>query len=311
MRNKISISYFDREKHAVMQEKVFAGGFLFWSYNSRLGRLATDLVLSHKAVSLLYGWLNRRPFSRHRIRSFVEEMNVKADEFTCSIDDFDSFNHFFVREIDPRQRPIHSDPDVCIAPVDGKILAYPVIMPDTIFRIKRSTFNLRSFLDDRTLAERFAGGSMIVSRLSLADYHHFHFPDWGVPRKAVPIRGKYYVSGPYALSTLIPFYKENHRALTLFDSDNFGQMAIIEVGAFTVGSIQQRYRPGVRVSRADQKGFFELGGSTVVLLFQEDSIELDPDLCMNTRNNLETYVRLGDSIGRRSSQRSKKARSAA
>ena len=73
---------------------------------------------------------------------------------------------------------------------------------------------------------------------------------------------------------------------------------MLEVGAFTVGSIQQRFRPGVRVRKGDHKGVFELGGSVVVLLFEQGAIQLDQDLRDNTRSGLETFVRLGESIGR-------------
>ena len=139
---------------------------------------------------------------------------------------------------------------------------------------------------------------MVVCRLCLADYHHFHFPDSGIPEASEPIPGKYYAGGPYSLSALIPFYSENYRMLSLFNSDHFGAMAIVEVGAFTVGSIRQRYVPGVRITKGCRKGFFELGGSTVVLLFEKGAIQIDKDLCENTEKNMETYVRFGDAIGR-------------
>lgn len=295
----MSIIYYDRKSRELMTERVYAGGFLTWAYNARLGRLATDLLLRGKFVSQLYGWFHKKPFSRWRIKPFVKKMGINNNESILSLEHFATFNDFFIRETDHSKRPIHKDPRACIAPTDGKILAYRVVEPDTTFRIKRSSFNLREFLCDDLLTERFAGGSMVISRLCLADYHHFHFPDSGIPGKAKSIQGKYYAGGPYALRWLVPFYSENHRMVTLFDSDNFGQMAIIEVGAFTVGSIQQRYQPGLHVAKATHKGFFELGGSTVVLLFQRNSIELDQDLCENTRNEVETYVRLGDSVGRR------------
>ena len=303
MNHKIAIRYYHRESAAMMQEQVYAGGFLSWSYNTRLGRLATDLLLCRKFVSRLYGWINDRPSSRRRIKPFVKKMNISTEELTCNLEDFACFNDFFTRKINLAKRPICSDPDVCIAPVDGKVLAYPVVKPDTTFRIKRSSFNLSSFLQDDSIAHRFADGSMIVSRLCLADYHRFHFPDSGIPGRAVSIRGKYYAGGPYALSSLVPFYRENHRMLTLIETDHFGEVAMVEIGAFTVGSIRQLYQPGQHVDKGADKGFFELGGSTVVLLFQKGAIKLDHDLCTNTKSEIETYVRLGDSLGRRRCQR--------
>jgi phosphatidylserine decarboxylase len=297
MNDRFSIKYLDRTEGMLRTERVCADGFLNWLYNYRLGNLSNEFVFRQKYVSQLYGWIHNQRLSRGKIVPFMQKMNVNADELICEIEDFTSFNDFFKREIDLSKRPINPSPHACIAPVDGKILAYQSIDPDMTFRIKRSIFNLRSFLFDETLVERFSQGSMLVSRLGLKDYHHFHFPDSGVPGEAKSIKGKYYASGPYSLRKLIPFYSENYRMLTIVDSEHFGQILMVEIGAFTVGSIQQRYRPGRRVVKGDRKGFFEMGGSTVALLFEKGRIELDRDLCVNTRNDIETYVLMGDSLG--------------
>jgi phosphatidylserine decarboxylase len=224
-------------------------------------------------------------------------MEISMDEVLRPLEDFSDFNDFFTREIDLSKRPMNKDQRVCVAPSDGKVLAYPSVPRDQTFRIKRGIFTLHEFLQDASLADQYANGSMVVSRLSLRDYHHVHFPDSGIPRKAVAIDGKYYAGGPYSLRTVVPFYTENHRMLTLFDSDHFGRIAIIEVGAFTVGSIEQRYEAGRHVAKGAHKGFFELGGSTDVLLFEKGRIRFDEDLCTKTKAGIETFVRLGDSIG--------------
>ena len=297
MRETLSLTYYDRATGVLMSEPVYAEAFLFWSYNTRMGHLTTNLLLRQRFLSKLYGWFHKQPWSRRKIESFVQKAKVNVDELVHPLKDFADFNAFFTREIDLSKRQINKDPRVCVAPTDGKVLAYPFVGVDTTFRVKRGIFNLRRFLQDDVLAKRYAGGSMIISRLCLSDYHHFHFPDSGIPGGAECIRGKYFAVGPYALRSLIPFYTENHRMLTLFNSDHFGQTAMIEVGAFTVGSIQQRYRNSVHVPKGAHKGFFELGGSTVVLLFERGAIQLDEDLCSKTEQDLETYVRLGESIG--------------
>ena len=103
---------------------------------------------------------------------------------------------------------------------------------------------------------------------------------------------------PYAQRRLVPFYAENHRMVTPFGSDHFGPMVMVEVGAMTVGSIRQCFTPEAPVDRGDRKGFFELGGSTVVLLFESGAVDLARDLLDNTEAGLETYGRMGDSLGR-------------
>jgi phosphatidylserine decarboxylase len=292
------IEYYDRYRKSMEAEKVFAGAFLHWSYNSAAGRLLTSLVLRQKFVSALYGWYGKHRLSRRQIVSFAERMNVQIEELDRPLNDYASFNDFFTRRIDLSKRQMDTDPHTCIAPVDGKVLAYPWVDPERTFCIKRSLFNMRGFLGDDRLTQLFAGGAMVISRLCLADYHHIHFPVSGVPGRAIAIRGKYYAGGPYALRSLVPFYTENHRQVTVIDSDSFGQIAMVEIGAFTVGSIKQHYRPGEHTDKGARKGFFELGGSTVALLFQPGVIEIDEDLCSNTRRGIETRVRFGDSIGR-------------
>jgi phosphatidylserine decarboxylase len=298
MKENFDITYYDRASGVFMSERVYARAFLFWSYNTSLGQFTTNLLLRQRLMSRLYGWFHKQRWSRRRIQSFVQKMKVNVDDLVCPLDDFTDFNSFFTRDIDLSKRPINQDPRVCVAPTDGKVLAYPFVGIDTTFRVKRGIFNLRRFLQDDFLAKKYAGGSMVISRLCLPDYHHFHFPDSGIPSRAQSIRGKYYAVGPYALRTLIPFYTENHRMMTLFNSDHFGQVTMIEVGAFTVGSIKQRYRDDEHVPKGARKGFFELGGSTVVLLFRRGAIQLDEDLCSKTQQDLETYVRLGESIGK-------------
>lgn len=290
--------YFDRGRGALATERVYARGFLHWLYNSGPGGALGGLVTGSAWASRLYGWLHRRGWSRRRIAPFVERMGIDMSESVRDVAEFASFGDFFTREIDLARRPVCTAPEVCVAPCDGKVLAYPSLDGRTAFRIKRSSFDLGGLLRDQALAESFSGGAMVVSRLGLADYHHFHFPDSGIPAASATVGSRYDAGGPYALERLVPFFTENHRTLTLFESDHFGPMAIVEIGALTVGSIRQRYQPGSRVAKGENKGLFELGGSTVVLLFRRRAIRLDQDLVAMTAREIETYVRMGDCIGR-------------
>jgi phosphatidylserine decarboxylase len=244
--------------------------------------------------------MQKQGWSRRKIVPFINKMKVNTDELLHPLEDFISFKDFFIREIDLSKRSIHMEQQICIAPADGKYLAYSEVPGDSTFRIKRHSFNMREMVGDEDLSRQYHRGSMVICRIGFSDYHHFHFPDTGLPGEAVSVRGTYHASGPYSLSKLVPFYTENHRKCTIFETDNFGRVIFVEIGAFTVGSIQQRYQPGVRVVKGSRKGFFSLGGSTIVLLFKRDAIEVDEDLLNNTKKEIETYIRFGDSIGRAS-----------
>ena len=99
------------------------------------------------------------------------------------------------------------------------------------------------------------------------------------------------------LGGTIPFFSENFRTVTTIASESFGQVAMVEVGALTVGSIVQRYTPGARAEKGARKGWFALGGSTIALLFEPGAITLDPDLRDSTAKEIETFVRMGKRIG--------------
>lgn len=296
MKNFSGLTYFDRAKGEFVTERVFAAGFLYWSYNSRLGRTLTRWILAQRVVSGFCGWLARRSWTRHLIAPFARRMRVepssngRARTYAC-------FNDFFVRELEGPPHMNSAGPSICLSPAEGKVLVLRNVEPRETFRVKRSIFNLEKLLGEGRLSERFAGGTVVLCRLALSDYHHFHFPVAGCPRPALAIPGKLYAGGPYANNWLTSFYAENFRMVTLIDSDLFGTVAQVEIGAFTVGSIRQCYVPGRHVERGERKGYFELGGSTVVLVFGAGVIEIDKDLRRHSSQEIETRVRVGESIG--------------
>jgi phosphatidylserine decarboxylase len=291
-------AYLDRRLAVLKTEPIYAAGFLMWCYNTRSGRFLTRLLLSRRFVSALYGWYYNRPWTRRKILPFARSMGVNLDELAQPVDSFSSFAAFIRRDINLAKRRIDADPQTCIAPCDSRLLAHSQVKAGAAIKIKAGLFDMKRLLGDAALAEKFDGGSLIVMRLYLSDYHHFHFPDSGIPGTPRSLPGRYFSVSPYASDWAVPFYGENHRVVTLFESDHFGPVAMVEVGAFAVGSVRQCFVPGQRVAKGAHKGFFDLGGSIVVMLFEPGSITLDKDLCDNTRAGLETFVLMGESIGR-------------
>ena len=49
--------------------------------------------------------------------------------------------------------------------------------------------------------------------------------------------------------------------------------------------------------KGEEKGHFEFGGSTVVLLLEKE-IDINNIILDNTNNDIETIVKLGNNIGR-------------
>jgi phosphatidylserine decarboxylase len=286
----------DRKTRTLRVDRVYAPRFLAWCYGSRLGRVLMDGLLVRPVVSMLYGWIQKQPWGRRNVRHFCTRMGINLEESVRPLDDFKSVNDVVTREIDLKRRPIDPDPELCIAPVDGRFLVYPAIRAGAQFPIKHLTFELRSFLRDAALATTYDGGAMAVARLDLADYHHFHFPTDGVPGLPKMLHGVLHAVSPYAARRSVPVFAENTRAITLIETARLGRIAMIEVGAFTVGSIRQCFVPGVAVAKGDRKGFFEFGASVVVLLFEPNKVTFDLDLIANSAALTETYLRLGEPI---------------
>ena len=53
----------------------------------------------------------------------------------------------------------------------------------------------------------------------------------------------------------------------------------------------------VTVTKGEEKGFFEFGGSTILLLLEKDKVKLCDDLLKNTREGFETKLLQGSVLG--------------
>ncbi|MDP7398340.1 MAG: phosphatidylserine decarboxylase, partial [Lentisphaeria bacterium] len=86
------------------------------------------------------------------------------------------------------------------------------------------------------------------------------------------------------------------RCYSLLDTPRFGRVAMIEIGAFGVGSIVWTFKDS-SVRKMQERGYFEFGGSTIVLLLEHGRVRLDPDLIEQSANGFETLVQVGETIG--------------
>jgi len=294
------IQYINRSTGAREEELVYGDKFLKWVYESDTGSFFLETLVKRKLFSFLYGKLQDTPGSRRKIKGFVQNMHINMSEAKAEdINSYRTFNAFFTRELKPEARPVPVDPDILIAPADGKILAWENINIDNLIQVKGSFYTLADLLQDKKLAMEYAQGICLVIRLCPTDYHRFHFPDSGIPGKARRINGHYYSVNPLALRKIKGLYCENKRELTILDSDHFGEMLLIEVGATCVGSIVQTYRPGQHVRKGSEKGYFKFGGSTMILVLKKDAVKIDTDILFNTSEGLETTVKMGERIGSR------------
>jgi len=291
------IRYFNRYSGRYENEQVYGAGWMRWTYGTSLGRLALEALVKRPMFSQWYGWRMDRSRSRNKIAPFIRDFGINTDEFAQPPESFQSFNEFFYRRLKPGARPIDPDPNCVVFPADGRHLGFPSISGVEAVFVKGQQFNLPRLLGDVDLAKRYADGALVLSRLCPVDYHRFHFPAAGLASRTALLNGLLYSVNPVALRRNLGYLWENRRTLTRLETERFGQILILEIGATNVGSIVQTYKPGATASKGDEKGFFRFGGSSTLVLFEPGRIRLAEDLVHYSRERCELYARVGDRMG--------------
>ena len=295
--SRTEVCYRSRRTGEILVEQVPAENGLRWLYETAAGRLFGGLIFANATLSRLYGWRQNRFRTQRKIRPFVERFRIDLDEVELPLDQYPNFNAFFSRRLQPGARPFADDPQILCSPGDGKILVFPHLTEEIPFPVKGSSTTPVSLLACEEAAQAYFGGAALIVRLAPPDYHRFHFPDDGLASAAHLVRGGCHSVNPIALARKTDIFHLNRRAVTEVKSVNFGRLACVEIGAFAVASIVQTFVPGP-VRRGQEKGFFQFGGSTLVLLFSPGAVRFDDDLVRDSAAGLEVQVTAGSRVGR-------------
>lgn len=291
------IVYFDRYKNSTCVEKVYGDKALRWTYGTLAGRISLNVLVKRAIFSHWYGWRMDQPSTKQKIGPFIEQYGLDPSEFQCEVKDFASFNEFFFRKLKPEARPVNADPSSVVFPADGRHLCVPDLSHCDGLFVKGEMFNLQELLQDRKLADQYAEGSLLLSRLCPVDYHRFHFPVAGVPGATRLINGPLYSVNPIALCQNIHILATNKRCVTELQTEKFGRVLLLEIGATCVGSICQTYKAGQMVSKGGEKGYFRFGGSSTITVFEPGRVRFEQDLIENSKCHRELYARVGDRMG--------------
>lgn len=294
------IEYRDRLTGIVCQEQVFGEGAIRFLYGNGfwsrwIGRPLAHFVARLPFISSIYAFFQKLPPSQRKIAPFIEKYGVDSSEFATKVENFHSFNDFFIRKLKPEARPLAPGADVAVIPADARYLFYQDIDSVDGFIVKGEKFCLADLLQDRKLAEEYAGGTLILARLCPSDYHRFHFPCACVPGETHLINGLLFSVNPLALKRNVEIFTQNRRTLCLLETGRFGKVAYMEVGATNVGAIHETYTPYHSVPKGAEKGYFSFGGSALVLLFKKGMITLDPDLVNEPHREIRCLF--GQSLG--------------
>ena len=282
----------------IRSENTPHAGKLGFLYNSTLGSLVRPFLSYTSIPSIIAGAYYDSTRSTGDIPGFIETYNIDMSEYIReNIEDYESFNDFFSRKIKPEARPIASGLDEVASPADSKVLVLDGLNEKSEFMVKGKPFQIGKFLHEERNAADYEGGTIMVFRLAPQDYHRYHFPIEGTPSKAVRVDGYYESVHPAAYSAGFQPLTENERHLTFIDSEEFGEVAMVAVGAMAVGRIEETYTPDQSAPKGGEAGYFQYGGSTIALLFKKGAIAVDSQLLENSANHMETVVKMGQAVG--------------
>ncbi|MFR1519317.1 MAG: archaetidylserine decarboxylase [Clostridia bacterium] len=286
--------YKDRDGNLILKE-TGQDKLLRSLYTKRGGRFLIRFLITKPVTKLSSCFLRIRP-SVIFIKRFIQKNGIDMSQYEER--KYKSYNDFFTRKIKEGKRPADLRPEVLISPCDGKATAF-CIGENTCFSIKNTEYTVASLLKNETLASQFRGGICVLIRLTVDDYHRYCYVDDGVKGENIYIPGVLHTVNPVAAEHA-PIYKENCREYTVIDTAQFGRIVQMEVGALIVGKILNYHGAACHVRKGQEKGRFEFGGSTVILLFQKNKIKISPDILENSGDDCETIVKMGEEIGRRS-----------
>jgi len=248
-------------------------------------RLLSRIVMG--ATRLRIGWW-KNLLIRQITRRFKVNLSEAAEPDPSA---YPHFNAFFTRALKPDARRADADPTSLLMPADGKISQVGRIEAGRIFQAKGQSFTAAELLGDEAAAEPFADGWFANVYLSPRDYHRVHMPWSGRLTHTVHIPGRLFSVAPWAVEAIPRLFARNERLVCHFDTD-LGPMCSVMVGALLVSGVETVWngvdippyasRPihrewrdkNISLARFAEMARFNMG-STVILLFPKDRVELD------------------------------------
>lgn len=292
----MSINFWNRKQNRLEIEDVYGGGFVSLLYGNPVSLALTSSLLTGKTLSRIYGAVQSSPISGRKIAPFVKRYGIDSSIFESG--PFTTFNDFFIRKFLPGKRPFPKEPNILGAFAEARYLGFERLQRDTSLPIKGLKLYAEDVLGHTPGKERFANGPCLLARLCPVDYHRFHFPDSGKASHHHVETGRLHSVNPVALERKPNLFLSNERQITLLETDNFGTLAYVEVGALCVGRIVQSYPFERAFQRGEEKGYFLFGASTVIVYGEPGAWKPEQDVLEHTQQGHEVLVELGQPIAR-------------
>jgi phosphatidylserine decarboxylase len=265
-------------------------------------------------------WLTALVYRLARIRTpaikdflitrFIGLFNVETEEVELDIPaGFETFNDFFIRELEDGARPIDARPESIVSPADGTLSRSGRLLAGRIMQPKGIDYTLEDLLaTDLEQATALADGSFATIYLAPYNYHRVHAPFDGKVVAARYVPGDLFSVNAATAKYVAGLFRRNERLVLHIETPQ-GPAAIVLVGALIVGSISTPWSGQIRprksgvvdiidlgngpdsIKKGDLIGWFNMG-STVIVLMPDGSCEWQDDLQPGKT------LRMGESIGR-------------
>lgn len=267
---------------------------LYFLYQTVLGRILLKLLVQPRVSNIVAKFLSSG-MSKWLINYYIKEYHIDMSDIEIPHNGFHSFHDFFIRKRNKSYYDFKYN-DV-ISPCDGYLTVIS-IDENSIFHIKNTKFHLEQLLNDTILASKFRYGTAFIFRLTPEKYHRYCYTANGTIIYSRKIDGKLHCVRPIAIAKT-PVFIQNSREYQVIKTEEFGMIVQMEVGALLVGKIKNhKWQQKLYVQAGEEKGYFEFGGSTIIMLFQKESICFQKELYERQNKEQEIPVYMGEVIAK-------------
>jgi len=282
------MKYYDPSKNIIILIKEkFSLKFL---YKIIIGRIFLKIFIK-PSFSRFNSILIKSSISKLFIKKFIKKNQINLDEYEKN--KYNSFNDFFTRKKKNEYLKFKTNNNELNAICDAKLSCYE-INEESVFKIKNSLYSVKELVKSSKLAKEYIGGTCLIFRLSVDDYHRYHFLDEGNLIESKKIDGFLHTVQPIAFDKYQVF-SENQREVNVLKTKHFKKVVQIEVGALNVGKINNHKIK--KFHKLEEKGYFSFGGSSIILLFKRNVLKIDSNILKYNKDGIEYKVKLGDKIG--------------
>lgn len=237
------------------------------------------------------GWIFRTSFSRYLITPLARLYSIHLDTYEVPSNGFQTLNDFFIRPTKAGFRKLPLWPNLG-SPVDGCVEVFQNINLSDNFCVKGYHLNVEKLFWPQV--SNFVGGDLCFFRLRFSDYHRFHFFDEGEILSVEKREGPLYSVDKSVLDTWLWIHNKSH--CMRIKTKNFWEALILEIGATNVWCIKNHKQEGDVFVRSEEKWYFELGWSAVLVVFKKDVIQWRTDILDASSKKEETIVMTGDTL---------------